>query len=185
MDLSCSKSQSRRPECCVCFFSVDFIRVCFLLSILMLSSILPAYQTAPTFPRFHSRNPRCVRAKAGHTGAASPKRQGRVCVCVCASVCLCEHENMKGRRGEGWRPSASTESVRDQKINKLQKIYRDGDNEVQNKKRKVGIRSDNAPKQTHKDQERARSWTDCNRTYCGKIKSEVQGRDRRMRREGH
>lgn len=60
-------------------------------------------------------------------------------MCVCASVCFCEHENMKGRRGEGWRPSASTESVRDQKINKLQKICRDGDNEVQNKKRKVGF----------------------------------------------
>ena len=49
-----------------------------------------------TFPRFHSGNPSRVRTKAGHTGAAGggETREG-VCVCVCASVCLCEHENMK------------------------------------------------------------------------------------------
>lgn len=59
-------------------------------SILMLSTIVPAYQTAPTFPRFHSGNPSRVRAKAGHTGAdgGAETRGGgsRVCVQAYADV---------------------------------------------------------------------------------------------------
>lgn len=51
------------------------------VSILMLSTIVPAYQTAPTFPRFHSGNPSRVRAKAGHTGADGGA-ETRGCVCV-------------------------------------------------------------------------------------------------------
>lgn len=138
---------------CVCVLS-------FLSSILMLSTIVPAYQTARTFPRFHSGNPSRVRAKAGHTGAAGgvETREG---VCARANLCLCEHENMKGRRGEGWQTSVSAESMRETKNPEAtMPRWR----ERRETKERGGIQSDKAPKQTHNDKERARSWTDCNRT---------------------
>lgn len=53
----------------------------FHLSILTLSTTVPVYQTAPTFPRFHSRNPSHVCTKAGHTGADGGA-ETRGCVCV-------------------------------------------------------------------------------------------------------
>lgn len=49
-------------------------------SVLMSSTVVPAYQTAPTFPRFHSSNLSLVRANAGRTGAAGRvETRGAVC----------------------------------------------------------------------------------------------------------
>lgn len=59
-------------------------------------AIVPAYQTAPTFPRFHSGNPSRVRAKAGHTGADGGA-ETRECVCVQAYADV----NPRVRRGGG------------------------------------------------------------------------------------
>lgn len=49
-------------------------------SVLMSSTVVPAYQTVPTFPRFHSSNPSLVRADAERTGAAG-RVETREAVC--------------------------------------------------------------------------------------------------------
>lgn len=51
-------------------------------------------------------------------------------------------------------------------------------------KERGGIQNDKASKQTHKDKERARSWTDCNRTQCGKMNSSAKNRQKEDEAKG-